>query len=56
MFRLMLRVVKRRSYARDMRTPHHVEPQRQMAGLDHWAGMWIAVKNGEVIAAAYNSA
>ena len=26
-----------------------------MPGLDKWAGMWIAVKDGKVIAAAYNS-
>lgn len=32
-----------------------VEPVRQLPGLQRWAGMWVAVKDGEVIAAAHNS-
>jgi len=32
-----------------------MKPERAMPGLDKWAGMWIAVKDGKVIAAAYNS-
>lgn len=33
----------------------HMEPERILPGLDEWAGMWVAVKDGTVIAAAYNS-
>jgi Family of unknown function (DUF5678) len=32
-----------------------VEPERRLAGIDHWAGLWVAIKDGEVIAASENS-
>ncbi len=32
-----------------------LEPERQIPDLADWAGMWVAVKDGRVIAAAYNS-
>jgi Family of unknown function (DUF5678) len=32
-----------------------VEPERRPKGIDRWAGLWVAVKNGEVIAAADNT-
>jgi hypothetical protein len=33
----------------------HVEPERALPGLEKWAGMWVAVKDGQVIDAAHNS-
>lgn len=48
------RVVNRSGYSRAM-SPRKVEPIRRDPKLDHWVGMWIAVKDGEVIAAAHNS-
>lgn len=41
-------------YPRGM-SSRSVEPIRRDPGLDRWIGMWIAVKDGEVIAAAHNS-
>jgi hypothetical protein len=32
-----------------------VDPERALPGLDQWSGMWVAVKDGKVIAAAHNS-
>lgn len=58
MIEKLLRVVKSRRYARGMTSPRkvpRVEPVRRDPGLDHWVGMWVAVKDGRVIAAAYNS-
>jgi uncharacterized NAD-dependent epimerase/dehydratase family protein len=37
------------------RRNRHVEPERTLPGLDQWAGLWVAVKDGKVIAAASNS-
>jgi hypothetical protein len=37
------------------RSRRRVEPERALPGLDQWAGMWVAVKDGKVVAAAYNS-
>jgi hypothetical protein len=37
------------------RRKRHVEPERALPGLDQWSGMWVAVKDGKVIAAAHNS-
>lgn len=37
------------------REPQRLEPERRPAGIDCWAGMWVAVKDGEVIASANNS-
>lgn len=32
-----------------------MEPERRLPGLEKWAGLWVAVKDGEVIAAAPTS-
>ena len=32
-----------------------MEPERRLPDLDRWEGCWIAVKGGQVIAAAHNS-
>lgn len=37
------------------RRMRRVEPERALPGLDQWSGMWVAVKDGKVIAAASNS-
>ena len=45
-------------YSRGMgkrRKPQTVELERRPEGIDRWAGMWVAVKDGKVIAAAHNS-
>lgn len=34
---------------------HKVEPVRRPEGLDRWSGLWVAIKNGEVIAVADSS-
>jgi hypothetical protein len=33
----------------------HVEPECALPGLGQWPGMWVAVKDSKVIAAARNS-
>lgn len=42
---------------RSRRTTERVamEPERRLPELDQWAGLWVAVKDGKVIAAAHNS-
>lgn len=37
------------------RPPREIEPQRLLPGLDKWAGLWVAVKDGKVIAAGGSS-
>lgn len=32
-----------------------MEPERRLADLDEWVGLWVAVKDGKVIAAAHSS-
>jgi hypothetical protein len=32
-----------------------LEPERRLPDLDDWAGLWVAVKDGKVIAAAHSS-
>jgi hypothetical protein len=32
-----------------------LEPERRLPDLDRWEGLWVAVKDGKVIAAAHNS-
>jgi len=51
------RAVKDWAYRRAMGTgsPTHVEPVRRPSEWDQFAGLWIAVKNGEVVATAANS-
>lgn len=55
MIRILLRAFSRRAYSRGMRTHPRMEPERRLDVLDGWTGMWVAVKDGEVVAAAYNS-
>jgi hypothetical protein len=47
-----LRAMRRRKSGRE-RKP--VEPQRRLPDLDRWEGLWVAVKDGEVIAAGHSS-
>lgn len=54
MIEKLRRVVNRSGYSRGM-SPRKVEPIRRDPKLDHWVGMWVAVKDGEVVAAAHNS-
>lgn len=54
MINKVLHAVKAWRYSRRMGT-NAVQPVRRPDYLDGWVGMWIAVKDGEVIAAAYNS-
>jgi len=51
------RVFNRWRYARGMgrHSPRRVEPERRPAGIDRWAGLWVAVKDGKVIAEAQTS-
>ncbi len=52
MIRKLWRVVKNSAYRRDMRRPEGIEGlERQRPDIEEWAGLWIAVKNGEVLAA-----
>jgi hypothetical protein len=37
------------------RRTRRMEPERALPGLDQWSGLWVAVKDGRVIAAAHNS-
>lgn len=37
------------------RSPRRLEPIRRPPDLDRWAGHWVALKQGEVIAAASTS-
>ena len=46
--------VNRRGYSRGM-SPRKVEPIHRDPELDQYAGLWVAVKDGRVIAAAHNS-
>ncbi len=39
----------------DERSPNAAEPVRAPEDLDRWVNMWVAVKDGKVITAAYNS-
>ncbi len=50
------RVARRAGYRHGMRgRQKRIEPERRLADLDRWIGLWVAVKNGKVIAAAPNS-
>ena len=52
------RVLSPLAYFRGMgtrRDRRRVEPERALPGLDRWSGMWVAVKDGKVVAAAHNS-
>jgi hypothetical protein len=52
------RVARQLSYRRAMgrsRSTEPMEPERRLPELDKWVGLWVAVKDGEVIAAAATS-
>lgn len=42
-------------YGCGMARPERLAPEPQPADLTRWAGCWVALKNGEVIAAAHNA-
>lgn len=52
------RVARQFAYRRGMgraRRPEPMEPVRRLPELDNWVGLWVAVKDGKVIAAASTS-
>jgi hypothetical protein len=53
------RVARRNAYHSGMgqrrRTRKPVEPERRLPELDQWQGLWVAVKDDKVIAAAPTS-
>lgn len=51
------RAFNTRRYPRGMGQKRRIVPgpEPRLADLDRWVGMWVAVKDREVIAAAYNS-
>lgn len=52
------RVARQRAYRRGMaksRRREPMEPERRLPELDNWVGLWVAVKDGKVIAAAPTS-
>lgn len=51
------RVVRDWAYRRGMtrKSAPHVEPVRRPAEFDDFVGLWIAVKDGRVVATAHNS-
>lgn len=49
------RVLRAPGYAAGMGRLRRVEPERRPEGLDDWVGMWVAIKDGQVVAAAHNS-
>lgn len=51
------RVIRDWAYRRGMARTNspHIEPVRRLAELDQYAGLWVAVKDGKVIASAQNS-
>jgi hypothetical protein len=58
MTRPIWRPVRQRAYRRDMaksRRREPMEPERRLPELDNWVGLWVAVKDGKVIAAAPTS-
>jgi hypothetical protein len=58
MSNLIGRVCESWLYSRGMgrrSKPKRVEIERRPEDIDRWVGMWVAVKGGEVIAAAHNS-
>lgn len=58
--KIMLREVWRAAhpsrYRRYVESPREpMEPERRLPELDRWEGLWVAVKDGEVVAAAPTS-
>jgi hypothetical protein len=48
------RVARRKGYRRGMAKPREVEPERLPEVIKGWDGHWVALKDGEVVAAALN--
>lgn len=55
MRKILWRVARARRYLRGMRTHSGSEPERRLPALDGWEGKWVAVKDGQIIAAAHNA-
>jgi hypothetical protein len=58
MLRTLWRVARQYAYRCGMgraRRHESVEPERRLPELDNWVGLWVAVKDGKVIAAASTS-
>ena len=56
MLSALWRIARRNGYGRGMGArPERMEPERRLPDLDRWEGLWVAVKDGEVIAAAGSS-
>ena len=54
--RVLWRVTRSPRYLRYMGSRREpMEPERRLPELDRWQGLWVAVKDGEVIAAASTS-
>jgi len=56
--RSLWRVARRLTYGHGMRgeqVREPMEPERRLPELDQWAGLWVAVKDGKVVAAASSS-
>lgn len=52
------RAARHYAYRYGMRRAHRdepMEPERRLPELDRWVGLWVAVKDGKVIAAAPTS-
>lgn len=52
---LLWRVARATRYLHGMGKPRRQEPERRLPVLDDWEGYWVAVKDGDVIAAAHSS-
>jgi hypothetical protein len=52
---LLWRVVRTTRYLHGMGRPRRQEPERRLPALDGWEGYWVAVKDGEIVAAAHSS-
>lgn len=58
MFHAPWRVARQLAYRCGMRRGRRhepMEPERRLPELDQWIGLWVAVKDGKVIAAAPSS-
>jgi hypothetical protein len=48
------RVARRKGYRHGMAQSRRVEPERLPEAIKGWEGHWVALKDGEVVAAALN--
>lgn len=56
MIRRLWRAVNHAHYGRSVgRSSGAFDPERRLPGLEAYEGMWVAVKDGQVIVGAYNS-